>query len=95
MALQKDDVLRHQTEKLGDVRSSDMDRGDVSEILEQHKINNVPCILDSRHYVDENYFVVQKDVQEEATYFVSKITRWHAGRLKQQPYHEKVKYGSR
>jgi hypothetical protein len=39
MALQKDDVLRHQTEKLGDVRSSDMDKGDVSEILEKHKIN--------------------------------------------------------
>jgi hypothetical protein len=34
MALQKDDVLRHQTEKLGDVRSSDMERGDVSEILD-------------------------------------------------------------
>jgi hypothetical protein len=34
MALQKVDVLRHWTEKLGDVRSSDMERGDVSEILD-------------------------------------------------------------
>jgi hypothetical protein len=36
--VQKDDVSRHQTEKMGDGRSSGMDRCDVSEILEKHKI---------------------------------------------------------
>jgi hypothetical protein len=60
MALRKDDVLHHQTEKLSDVRSSDMDRGDVSEILEKHKINNGSGILDSRNCVEKVIFGVQK-----------------------------------
>jgi hypothetical protein len=60
MALPKDDVLRHQTEKMGDVRSSDMDRGDVSEILEKHKINNGSGLLDSRNCVEKVMFGVQK-----------------------------------
>jgi hypothetical protein len=76
MILQKDNVLHHQTEKLGDVRSSDMDRGDVSEILEKHKINNRSGILDSRNCVDESYIWGTKDVQEEATCFMSKLTCW-------------------
>jgi hypothetical protein len=76
MALQKDEVLRHQTEKLGDVRSSDMDRGAVSEILEKHKINSGSGILDSRNCVDESYIWGTKDVQEEATCFMSKLTCW-------------------
>jgi hypothetical protein len=76
MALQKDDMLRHQTEKLGDVRSSDMDKGDVSETLEKHKINNGSGILDSRNCVDESYSWGTNDVQEEATCFMSKLTYW-------------------
>jgi hypothetical protein len=76
MALQKDDMLCHQTEKLGDVRSSDMDKVDVSEILEKHKINNGSGILDSRNCVDESYIWGTKDVQEEATCFMSKLMCW-------------------
>jgi hypothetical protein len=55
MGLQKDNMVHLQTEKLGDARSSDMDRGDVSEILEKHKINNGSGILDSRNCVDESH----------------------------------------
>jgi hypothetical protein len=62
MALPKDDVLCHQTEKLGDVRSSDMDRGDASEILEKNKINNGSGILDSRNCVEKVIFHVQINV---------------------------------
>jgi hypothetical protein len=76
MALQKDDVLHHQTEKLGDVGLSDVDRGDVSEILEKHKINNGSSKLDSRNCVDESYIWGTKDVQEEATCFMSKLKCW-------------------
>jgi hypothetical protein len=47
-------------EKLGDVRSSDMDRSDVSEILEKHKINNGFGTLDSRNCLDESYVWVTK-----------------------------------
>jgi hypothetical protein len=53
-----------------------MDRGDVSEILEKRKINNGSGILDSRNCVDESYFWGTKDVQEEATCFMSKLTCW-------------------
>jgi hypothetical protein len=76
MALQKDDVLRHQAESLGDVRSSDMNRGDVSGILKKHKINNGSGILDSRNCVDERYVLGTKHVQEEATCFMSKLMCW-------------------
>jgi hypothetical protein len=76
MALQKDDVLHHQAEKLCNVRPSDMNRGDVSGILEKHKINNGSGILDSRNCVDESYVWGTKDVQEEATCFMSKLTCW-------------------
>jgi hypothetical protein len=74
MELQKYDVLRHQAEKLVDVRSSDMNRGDVSGMLEKHKINNGSGILDSRNCVDESYVWGTKDVQEETTCFMSTVS---------------------